>query len=870
MVQPIRTRGLYQTTRRKWIGNWRLTTALTIALILSLASLYTTWDGMVTYIAPDPGKRTFLSLLLALFVAVGIQSIMVLAAWMVGTALVQATEPHRAVASRIRVLVEAGVWTVMFIGTLVASVLFSFHTFYTAITGYFPDTFVTRDTETSNTVADTVARGNRSPHINSLAEIYVRRIVGDNLKDMRDAADAQRQAYFQALTQPRTGISEDARTMLRQMPQLQAAATAWSDYQRRLASVINFVQESGTEIGQQIDRAKAAEEERQREESSRISKQKDLRDQAQSKAKQLDEQIGSIDAEIKEQKDNIGKWKTQLEELEGRANNARFRMQCELGGTECPSGSQAKRGPGPLYHAAEKELQGIEQRKGQIEGLRHGAENKVHQLETDKEKRVSERTSARADAQTYGVGLPNASAGKKENNGASKLWTLPELKAQIAYMKEALDKLDAVDLGELESAAGGSQVDNKDRVADEHKPALRQIQEMCSGLTGYLASERFASAESASIAERARKLSCAQNGLEDAIQRIEQLNGGLRKFDRQGCRVLGRQYSEANTATLIRRADDCLEALTLDGAQADHFKVTFADLRREHNANVHPFVQSLNGLTVYNDKLARLSVVVAAMIDLLVFCIGIIGGKESLRRIDRIGQDLRGEEVLALALAAAEMDRSTDSEHIKLSRLILDRLVPQDYVPDPLNAPHVRYSGYILDSDLQRGVVEDDLVRRQIQMWMSTPKSGVELVLRLPRPDAATKQPDTGIAEPVAEREDEPVRFFFLRELVIDLAEDIVHWDRAHASYTSAAATASAPARPRRANLQRNSAQPPPRVTPFWSWTKTARRGNGGAGATNGSGERGAEAAPEFKIVRPEDSYGQRAPDPRPEEPKSQ
>lgn len=860
MVQPARTRGVYQTTRRKWISNWRLTTALSIGLILSLASLYTTWDGLVNYIAPDPDKRAFVPQLLAFGVASGIQSIMLLSAWFVGIALVQVTEPHRSLSSRVRVLGEATVWTIMFVATLIASVFFSYHTFYTAIAGYFPDGSAARATSTATGPSDREARGNRSPHINNLAEIHVRRAVAASLTEMRSAAEAQRQTYFEGLTQPRSGLSKDARTMLKETPSLEAAADAWAAYLGRMDSFIKFVEKVEPRIEGTSSRLRTDAIKNDRDLAGQTATQQDILDRNRARLAQVDTTIETLEKQITTLEGKTAELKSQIDGFEKRARDARFRMQCESGGTECPIGARARRGVGPLYRAADADRRDAETRRGQVQEQLRAEDESLQKARTEKDKLVIERSALKRDVEATSVGLEGLTSTRRVTVTGSQLRTSDQLKGDVAKMREALEHLTGpAEFGELKSkgseAPASSDRPSPSPVATPNGTALTRLEEQCGKLLAYLSDERFDS-----VAQDARGYSCAQAGLGRAIERVQELNAGLRRFDEHGCRTLGNDFRNTNTAALIERGRQCLELVALDGAPADGFMQTFGQLSREHNASVHPFVQSLNGLTVYNDKLAYLSILLAAMIDMLVFFIGIIGGRESLRRIDRIGQELRGDEVLGLGLAASKIGRPTDSEEIMLARLVLNRLVPQDYVPDPVSAPHVRYSGYILDSDLERGIAENDLVRRQIQMWMSTPKSGVDLVLRLPRPAPAQEQCDTGIHEPDAERVEEPVRFFFLRELIIDLAEDIVHWDRTHAASASDAATAAPPADHRAAHPPRNAPQPAP-AAPFWRWTRTESRGNSGGTRPNGSGASTADADHPFRIVRTDEAAPPRPPD---------
>lgn len=849
-MQPQRTRGFYQTLRRRTIANWRIGMAIGIGIILSLTSGYRTWDGMIAFMAPDPTQRGWAPLILALFVTVSIQTVMLLAAWRVGTALVQAAEPHRRLYSRARVFGDAGVWMIMFLSTLCAAVFFSYHSFYTAIAGYYarevaPSTEIVGNQQPDEAVSNAQARGNRSLHMNSLAEIHVRRTVAASLTEMQNEAEAQRAVYFEALTRPRPQLSAVAQKMLEDRPSLGAANQAWQDYKQRMNDIVTFSQSTLPDIERQTKETLAAERKEQADRARDEESRRIALDDATKDLNRITESLTSVTAQIATLKNEIAELETQIQEQVQKENNANFRMQCELGGNECPSGNRAKAGVGPRYKQAASDVEDAKLRQDQFKELRQQAENRLSELE----RRRNELDQSSGPLRQSIASIRGASGASTANMTAEpapapSLLPPADLAATIDAMVDALAHLTSpVEFGEPDSAAtaataaapGTNTADAFQTAATgaNKPPALAVLEASCERLLANFSDEVFGD-----VAKKARQYSCAQEGVGTAIARVQELNAGLRAFSDQECQTLGRAFREANTAKIIRRGDECLETVALDGARADGFMLTFAELRREHNETVHPFVQSYNGIAVYDDKLAYLSLGIAIMIDVMVFFIGIVGGNESLRRIDRIGQELRGDDILSLAVAASSKSRPTDSESIDLSRRILNQLVPEDYVPDPNNARHIRYSGYILDSDLQSGDEEDERIRRQIQVWMSTPKSDVDLVLRYPRPENDEPVAGDGTRDS-ADLDDEPVRYFFLRELVIDLAEDIVNWDKAYASARSESVGVTPP-RPTQPRSQESKAPPrtDERANLRWRWTRSGGSESNPVGAqTAGDGD---------------------------------
>jgi hypothetical protein len=811
-----------------------LTLAFAIGLLLSIASFYTTWDGLVEFTAPEAGSRSWGSQALALFVAAGIQSVMLLASWTVGMALVRGSDPHRDFRARARDLRGAALWSLMFLATFAFSVFFSYHAFYIRIVDYVATTGVAR-AGVSEGISDAQARGNRSPHINSLAETHVRSIVAANLTEMRNAAEVQRYTYFEALTRPARGLSKGAQTALKENPSLGRGADAWNTYVARMKEIVAFGRDNVALVGATAEQRLSADNKRRQEIAADNEQRRKAIEKSTADLEHAKSEIKATSTAIADQKSAIQELTRQIEGYEQRARVARNRMECERYGTECLNiQRRAPRGMRREYHRAAADLRAVETPKRQLEDQLAEQNNRLRMSEQKLATSEAERTAAEKRLAT------ESSVAPRTADGITSLLTATQFKELLDKMDGALTHLD-------NPAAFGDPNSLPETSASPVAPvaALAELESKCEAIKLYLSNELFGA-----VASDARKFVCAQDGFTDATARLQQLNAGLRAFDKAGCQNLGRKFRGENTRNIIDRGEVCLDLVALDGERFDHFMRSFGDLRREHNESVHPFVQSWNGLASYNDKLAYLSLGIASMVDLLVFFVGIAGGKESLRRIDRIGGELRGSEVLGLALAAAKSERTTDSEPVRVARLILTRLIPQDYVPNPQDAPHIRYSGYIFEKDLQRGVADDDLVRRQIQMWMSTPKSGVDLVIRIPRPEQASPQPDSGVMEPEPEFEEEPSRFFFLRELVIDLAETIVHWDKAHASGPDSVAAAAPPVGQRRRQPDRNAAQAAPPKPSFWSWGRSSRR-HSAAGGTDAR-PRGSDS--EFQIVRSDGS----------------
>jgi len=216
MIHPPGTGGPINALRLAWVTNWRVTLAFGLGLVLSAVSFFTTLDGLVSYTAPDPTDRGLGAWLLAGGATLGIQLVLLLSAWMVGTALVRAAQPHKTIATRLGSIGSAGLWFVMFFLTLFVSVAFSYHTFYNRITAYYTPEQVGQTSDGDGASSASVPSSTRSPHIENLANLHVRKTIEPLLGDMKQAAEERRRWYLDAFTLP----EEEARALARTRVQL--------------------------------------------------------------------------------------------------------------------------------------------------------------------------------------------------------------------------------------------------------------------------------------------------------------------------------------------------------------------------------------------------------------------------------------------------------------------------------------------------------------------------------------------------------------------------------------------------------------------------------------------------------------------------
>lgn len=789
MTHPPGTGGLLNAIRLAWITNWRVTLAFALGILLSAVSFFTTLDGFVSYTAPDPTERTLGAWLLAGGATLGIQMVLLLSAWMVGTALVRAVQPHKTLSARLGSIGNGGIWIVMFGLTLFVSVAFSYHTFYNRITAYYAAEQAGQRSDEDGTGAASVPRSTRSPHIENLALLYVRTTIEPLLREMQEAAERRRRWYLDAFTLPEHQLSDGARKIYEASDDFKTANLAWVNYQEQMSSLADEAKKLVPGLRLRDAEQSAAREKADGERRAAEAKRTEALERAEQKITAAEKELERLAPQIRSVEKEIDEIQASMRPAERQRDSAKETMNCEENGSDICPGASGKAGRGPRYYAAKRDY------------------DAARSIIRDKEQTIAQAKRELAKLKAQRVAAEEIIAESKGTKGRFKPTTdtrptpadvlpitAPELERLVDGMYRALDSLtEPVTFGETNAAI-------KDSAIGESE-TLESLKDACGSIhSRVLVPELqpyFEKIGVTDVAVRAEAIKCERSGFEEAIKLVQGLNTGLRMYSEAGCESLGGDFVGKKTAEIIRHAEDCLGFLDLDPKYSNEIVQTLSTLGREHSIAVHPFVPSKLGLFTYKDDLAWFSLVVALMIDLLVFFAGIVGGHESLRRIDRIGEELRGDEALMFGLASLKEERPTDSEKIRYWRRLLRHFVLRELSPATVAAAypdlglpanmtgrsHIRYIGYIEEDQMLSGPDGGNSLLGTVQVWMCSPKSKIDLILRVPPDDDDPSRPRPGPFDPLPDVDEEPVRFYFLRELVLDIAEDIINWDRTHARY---------------------------------------------------------------------------------------
>jgi hypothetical protein len=614
--------GLYRIMPRLWraienvfFTNWRLALLGTTGIILSLASGWTTWDGMRNF-TNEP--------ILSFMITFGIQGIMLIIAWLIGesfaTGMSQKAATHSGVLPR---SVQAGAGAV--IGVLLAITLgFLFVRFWLGGFGGQPAIDAT-PLETSDSVMIVVV----GLLVAALVALYS---AGDVVKPYLQstrviAKNAMLWVMFLACMASSVFFSFDSRfnAIFPQDERVRAAelraqnqvggiiADIGQTIETRRAEAANALFKSEGWVGYEaeLDKLSTASrgaeklieayyveqmEERRRgiaEQQERIATAQSSQSGLALKKTALTEEVARLEAE---RPALVAELQTKKSELDARAKEVdakRVEAMAEEKGVE----GTLKVGRGQFYRQRMAEL-------GKLQDYYKIGEQRVK----DAQKRVDD-TSGRIDAIKRELAGIDGSLAKLTGEAETAQQRIaaasgPNLAA------EAMPKVDPSRvLPEFDAA----------RIAFRQKPdgaGLKSVQDQCAQLFSAMVS-------TPTTKDRVQGIDCDPKRAQDAAAFLLALDTGAQVF---AANCVGGEKLTANKSTdeLLGFSRRCLADSGLASADTDALrtKINFIELNRDDKA--HNFVVSINAFQDGN-RLAYLALAIAIAIDSLIFMSGLFG-----------------------------------------------------------------------------------------------------------------------------------------------------------------------------------------------------------------------------------------------------
>jgi hypothetical protein len=596
--------------------NWQLTLLATTGVALSLASAYTTFDGL----------RNFTSApLLSLCIAFGIQGVMLIVAWLIGESFAVGLSQRTAPGRRLR-LVDAGVGMLLGVSLVAVAFYWVLHQAHAlAITKAGVEADMVRLADVSSyflfalTLLAMLAFGFRrggdisTPYVQSLRLIVKNAVLWVMLLAAMSASvffsfDSHFNAIFPAEQRKRAaeirttsqigGVIADvgALTQKRQIEEAERlfSTDGWGAYDRQLTALAQAAQGAQGEIEkyfvQQMEGRRRAIAEQQERIATAQSGQAGLA----VKKVSLGEELSRLKAERPGLAADYAGRKGELDAKAKEIDAKRVEGMAEDRGVE----GTLKQGKGPVYHQRMSELATlndqykiIQERAKDAQKRLIAAESRIAQLDRELSTIDGDLAKLKGEAETAGQRIKAAEVvgGDEEGTRVDPARVLPAFeRARAAFRQQpTTDRLDA-------------------------------LQQQCAHLLGAMSA-------TAATKERVRSIDCDPKQAAEAAARVFALNAGLAAYQ-SNCAGGDKLAKHTTTDTLLGFGRKCLQDSGLISKDSAAIGASLAAIDMNRDDKAHRFVVTWNAFLDGN-RLAYLSLVLAIGVDALVFMSGLFGAQ---------------------------------------------------------------------------------------------------------------------------------------------------------------------------------------------------------------------------------------------------
>ncbi len=591
-----------QTIEKLAFSNWQLALLASTGIVLSLASGWTTWDGMRNF-TNEP--------LLSLMITFGIQGVMLIVAWLIGESFASGMNVNRSLrGDRGGQSLEWVAGALLGIFVVAACVIALLNT---------DNPLLSRDQVIYGLVAATVIaliailqNDLLAPYLRS-TKIIIRNAVlwvmflscmatsvffsFDSLfSTIFPQEERVRAAELRAQNQVAGIVSDIGQTIAtRRLEQAEALFTSegWLTYQTELDELAGKAQGAQEAIEdyfvEKMEERRRAVAEQQERQASAKSQQAGL----QSKSIQLNEEISRLQAQRPEAAASVAVQRQVVLEIERRLDEQRAKVLAEEKGVE-GTGKVGRGSQWRLERAAEAkiraELQVANQRLDSPRSRMLGIDKRISKIKAELSLIEGQLAQLKGEAQTA-----------EQRIRATQITTGLE--------EEAMKVDPARVLPAFERA----------KVAFRQEPTvgrLNNLQQQCTQLLGAMLA-------TPSTKQSVRKIDCDPKAASEAATGVFALNQGVTVFG-TNCASGENLEKQGSTDALFGFARKCLADSGLPSADTDELrtKINLAELNRDDKA--HRFVVTWNAFTDGN-RLAYLALAIAIAIDALVFMSGLFG-----------------------------------------------------------------------------------------------------------------------------------------------------------------------------------------------------------------------------------------------------
>jgi hypothetical protein len=605
-----------QGVEKALTDNWQLTLLAATGIALSLASGYTTFDGI----------RNFTSApLLSVFISFGIQGVMLIVAWLIGESFAVGMNQRTADGRRLR-LVDASVGMLLgvaFVGLIFYWTLHQYDAVSLTNTGLKADVVRLADVSVYFLLAlvllAMLAFGFRrggdisTPYVQSFRLIVKNAVLwvmflasmGASVFFSFDShfnaifpADARKRAAEIRTTSQIGSVVADigAQTQKRQIEEAERLfdTEGWKAYDKQLVSLAHAAQGAQAEIENYFVQKM---EERRRaiaQQQERITTAQGGQAGLAGKKVSLTEELSRLKAERPGLAAEYGQHQSELDAKAKEIDGKRVEGMAEDRGVE----GTMKQGKGPVYRQRQAELGTLQdqykikqERTKDAQKRLHAAESRIAQLERELSTIDGDLAKLRGEAFTAEQRIKTAEAANSDDEGVK------------------LDPARVLPAFERARAAFRQQPDTE---------RLGALQAQCTHLINAMASTQ-------ATKERVRSIDCDPKQAAEASARVFALNAGLAAFQ-ANCAGGDKLAKLTSTDSLLGFGRKCLQDSGLISKDSAEIGARLSGIDMNRDDKAHRFVVTWNAFLDGN-RLAYLALTLAFGVDLLVFMSGLFGAQ---------------------------------------------------------------------------------------------------------------------------------------------------------------------------------------------------------------------------------------------------
>ena len=592
-------------------SNWRLGLLGATGLVLSLASGWTTWDGMRNFTG-EP--------VLAFMITFGIQGVMLIVAWLIGESFATGMTTRAAGGTGGWDLVVSGLFAVLAVITVMlwfgqgggedtASA-----NWFNSTTAQTIKNFALFGAITALVLAFVIAATKSDVGANYVqsARLIVKNGVlwvmflacmatsvffsFDSLfSAIFPAEERKRAAEIRSVNQVASVVNDiGSLAAKRRVEEARALfdTPAWSAYEAELDKVAKIAKEAPDKIREQMTRELEAQQ-------GRIAKLEEQRATAsggqaglQTRKIQLTEELSRLQAERPSAAADTNAQKAVVAEIERRIDEMRTKVLAEEKGVE----GSGKVGRGQFWRAAKAEE---DKARAEIQIAKERLRGPEQRIET------IDRRLAQIKGEMAQI-----------DGDLAKLKGAEETTVQMIAVAKTGSASTNSDRFDPSAGVAALFRDRQEFRQTPERAVLARVQEQCSALIN-------ASVKVASLREAAVGIDCSPKQANEAAQRVFALNDGLVAFTKN-CAGGDKLPTSGSTDALLEFGRRCLQdsGLTSQDTTAMGVALSRIDLNRDDKA--HRFVVTWNAFQDGN-RLAYLALAIAIAIDSLIFMSGLFG-----------------------------------------------------------------------------------------------------------------------------------------------------------------------------------------------------------------------------------------------------